>query len=214
VLAVEGGEALQGDLGVLRILYKLGVRVLTLTHSIRNKLGDGCSESSRSGLTQFGREVVQEMNKLGMVIDVSHLNEKGFWDVIKNSCDPIIASHSNARVLCDHVRNLTDDQIQAIAQTGGVIGVTFVRNFLSSIPEEASVETVLNHINHIEELVGAKHIGIGSDYDGMGPGPKGLEHVGKVKNITRGLIQHGYSDDEIKGILGGNFLQVFQRILT
>lgn len=214
VLSVEGGEALQGDLGVLRMLYKLGVRVLTLTHSIRNKLGDGCSEISQSGLTQFGTQVVQEMNKLGMIIDVSHINEKGFWDVISISQDPIIASHSNSRALCDHVRNLTDDQIHAIAQRGGVIGVTFVRNFLSSKPEEASVETVLNHIDHIEELVGVKHIGIGSDYDGMGPGPKGLEHVGKVKNITRGLIQRGYSDDEIEGILGGNFLRVFKRILT
>jgi membrane dipeptidase len=214
VLSVEGGEALQGDLGVLRTLYKLGVRVLTLTHSIRNRLGDGCNESSQSGLTQFGIQVVQEMNTLGMIIDVSHINEKGFRDAISISQEPIIASHSNARALCDHVRNLTDDQIQAIAQIGGVIGVTFVRNFLSSKPEETSVETVLNHIDHIEELVGAKHIGIGSDYDGMGPGPKGLEHVGKIKNITRGLIQRGYSDNEIEGILGGNFLRIFDRILV
>jgi membrane dipeptidase len=214
VLSVEGGEALQGDLGVLRILYKLGVRLLTLTHSIRNKLGDGCNESSKSGLTQFGIQVVQEMNKLGMIVDVSHINEEGFWDVINISKDPVIASHSNSRAICNHERNLTDDQIRAIAKKGGVIGVTFVRNFLTSKPEEASMETVLSHIDHIKELVGVKHIGIGSDYDGMGPGPRGLEHVGKVTNITKGLIMRGYSNDEIEKVLGGNFLRIFKQILV
>lgn len=214
LLSIEGGEPLEGDLGVLRMLYKLGVRALTLTHSPRNRLGDGCGEKgSRGGLTSFGAQVVKEMNKLGMVVDVSHINEQGFWDVIKTTKSPIIASHSNARALCDHVRNLKDDQIKALAEKGGVIGVTFVRTFLSKDVEMVTVDNVLDHIDHIADLVGVEHVGIGSDYDGMGQAPKGLEDVTKVSNITRGLVTRGYSDNDIEKILGGNFLRMFKKIL-
>lgn len=214
LLSIEGGEPLEGDLGVLRMLYRLGVRILTLTHSPRNELGDGCYErGSRGGLTTFGIKVVEEMNRLGMVIDVSHLNEPGFWDVVRISKSPVIASHSNARALCNHVRNLTDDQIEALAKKGGVIGVTFVRAFLRKNVEKASVVDVLDHIDHIVNLVGVDHVGIGSDYDGIEQPPMGLEDVSKVPNITRGLVSRGYSDKEIEKILGGNFLRVFRRVL-
>jgi len=214
LLSIEGGEPLEGDIGVLRILYRLGVRILTLTHNSRNKLGDGCGEDgSQGGLTMFGTQVIEEMNRLGMIVDVSHLNETGFWDVIKISKSPVIASHSNARALCDHVRNLTDDQIEALARTGGVVGVTFVRDFLNKDVEKASVIDVLNHIDYIVDLVGVNHVGIGSDYDGIENPPTGLEDVTNVLNITRGLVSRGYSDEEIEKIIGGNFLRVFRDLL-
>jgi len=214
LLSIEGGEPLEGDLGVLRMLYRLGVRILTITHNRRNRLGNGCGEKgSKGGLSTFGVEVVREMNRLGMLVDVSHLNEPGFWDVIETSQDPVIASHSNARALCDHVRNLTDEQIMALAERGGVVGVTFVRSFLRKDPENASVNDVLDHIDHIVELVGVDHVGIGSDYDGIDQAPIGLEDVTKVLNITRGLVARGYSDGEIRKILGENFLRVFRRVL-
>ena len=214
LLSIEGGEPLDGDLGVLRMLYKLGVRLLTLTHSPRNRLGDGCGEEgSKGGLTTFGAQVIEEMNKLGMIVDVSHLNERGFWDVIKITKSPIIASHSNARALCDHTRNLTDDQIKALAESDGVIGVTFVRRFLGKDVDTVTVNNVLDHIDHIVKLVGVDHVGIGSDYDGIDQAPKGLEDVTKVPNITRGLVYRGYSNDDIEKILGANFLRVFRKIL-
>ena len=121
LLSIEGGEALEGEIALLRMFYKLGVRAITLTWSLRNDLGDGVDGVPDSGLTSFGKEVVKEMNRLGMIVDVSHLNEKGFWDVIDISEKPVIASHSNAKALCSHRRNLTDEQIKAIAQKGGVI---------------------------------------------------------------------------------------------
>ncbi len=214
ILSIEGGEALEGDLGVLRVLYKLGVRLLTLTWNQRNQIADGIGESrTGSGLTKFGLEVIDEMNRLGMLIDVSHLSETGFWDVIKKSKAPIVASHSNCYALCPHLRNLKDEQIKALADKGGVIGITFVPNFLTQEKRKTTVGDVVKHIDYLVEKVGVDYIGLGSDFDGTGGLPIGLEGVDKVPNITGELLDRGYKEKDIKKILGENFLRVFKEVV-
>jgi membrane dipeptidase len=214
ILSIEGGEALEGDLGVLRILYKLGVRLLTLTWNQRNRIADGIGESrTGSGLTEFGLNVIDEMNDLGMIIDVSHLSETGFWDVVKRSKTPIVASHSNCYTLCPHPRNLKDDQIKALADKEGVIGITFVPNFLTQEKRKTTVKDVVKHIDYLVEKVGVDYIGLGSDFDGTGDLPLGLEGVDKIPNLTEELIDRGYKEKEIEKILGGNFLRAFKDIV-
>jgi len=214
ILSVEGGEALEGDLGVLRMLYKLGVRLLTLTWNQRNQIADGIGESrTGSGLTEFGLKVIDEMNNLKMFIDVSHLSETGFWDVIKRSKAPIVASHSNCYALCPHPRNLKDEQIKALADKGGVIGITFVPNFLTQEKRKTTVKDVVTHIDYLVEKAGVDCVGLGSDFDGTGGLPLGLEGVDKITNITEELLNRGYKEREIKKILGGNFLRVFKKVI-
>lgn len=214
ILSVEGGEALEGDLGVLRMLYKLGVRLLTLTWNQRNQIADGIGESrTGSGLTEFGLKVIDEMNNLRMFIDVSHLSETGFWDVIKRSKAPIVASHSNCYALCPHPRNLKDEQIKALADKGGVIGITFVPNFLTQEKRKTTVKDVVTHIDYLVEKAGIDCVGLGSDFDGTGGLPLGLEGVDKITNITEELLTRGYKEREIKKILGGNFLRVFKKVI-
>jgi len=214
ILSIEGGEALEGDLGVLRVLYRLGVRLLTLTWNQRNQIADGIGESrTGSGLTEFGLKVIDEMNDLGMLIDVSHLSEAGFWDVVKRSKTPIVASHSNCYALCPHLRNLKDEQIKALADKGGVIGITFVPNFLTQEKRKTTVEDVVKHIDYLVEKVGVDYIGLGSDFDGTGGLPLGLEGVDKIPNITGVLLGRGYKEKDIKKILGENFLRVFKEVV-
>ena len=214
ILSIEGGEALEGDLGVLRVLYKLGARLLTLTWNQRNQIADGIGESrTGSGLTEFGLKVIDEMNNLRMLIDVSHLSETGFWDVIKRSKAPIVASHSNCYALCPHLRNLKDEQIKALADKGGVIGITFVPNFLTQEKRKTTVGDVVKHIDYLVEKVGVDYIGLGSDFDGTGGLPLGLEGVDKVPNITGELLDRGYKEKDIKKILGENFLRVFKEVV-
>ncbi|MGB2782684.1 MAG: dipeptidase [Atribacterota bacterium] len=214
ILSVEGGEALEGDLGVLRILYKLGVRLLTLTWNQRNQIADGIGESrTGSGLTEFGLKVIEEMNDLRMFIDVSHLSETGFWDVIKRSKAPIIASHSNCYALCPHPRNLKDEQIKALADKGGVIGITFVPNFLTQEKRKTTVKDVVRHIDYLVEKVGIDFVGLGSDFDGTDVLPLGLESVDKIPNITEELLNRGYKEREIEKILGDNILRAFKKVV-
>lgn len=214
ILSIEGGEALEGDLGVLRALYRLGVRLLTLTWNQRNQIADGVGESrTGSGLTKFGLKVIDEMNKLGMLIDVSHLSETGFWDVIKRSNAPIVASHSNCYALCPHLRNLRDEQIKAIADKGGVIGITFVPNFLTQEKRKTTVEDVVKHIDYLVEKAGVDCVGLGSDFDGTDGLPLSLEGVDKIPNITGELLNRGYKEKDIKKILGENFLRVFKEVV-
>jgi len=214
ILSIEGGEALEGDLGVLRVLYRLGVRLLTLTWNQRNQIADGIGESrTGSGLTEFGLKVIDEMNDLGMLIDVSHLSETGFWDVIKRSKTPIIASHSNCYALCSHLRNLKDEQIKALTDKDGVIGVTFVPNFLTQEKRKTTVKDVVTHIDYLVEKAGIDYVGLGSDFDGTGGLPLGLGGVDKIPNITMELLNRGYKEGEIEKILGGNFLRVFRKVV-
>ena len=221
VITIEGGEPLEGKIESLRAAYRLGARSLTLTHFPRNELGDGSGADSGSHLTEFGAEVVKEMNRLGMIVDISHLNETGFWDVMELSSDPVIATHSNCKALCSHHRNLTDDQIKALADKGGVINLSFCAGFIKDgvgfgDPEALSKVTVndwLDHLNHAVELVGADHVGVGSDLDG-GCGFPGLDDVTKFPTLTEGMVSRGYSEEDIVKILGGNNLRVFKKILS
>lgn len=214
ILSIEGGEALEGNLAVLRTLYKLGVRLLTLTWNQRNQIADGIGESrTGGGLTEFGLKVITEMNRLGILIDVSHLSEAGFWDVIKRSEAPIVASHSNCYTLCPHLRNLRDNQIKALADKRGVIGITFVPKFLTQENRKPTIEDIIKHIDYLVEKVGVNYVGLGSDFDGTKNLPLGLEGAHKIPNITATLINHGYRERDIKKILGENFLRVFKEVV-
>jgi membrane dipeptidase len=220
VITVEGGEPLEGKIESLRTIYRLGVRSLTLTHFPRNELGDGSGADSGSRLTNFGKEVVEEMNRLGMIIDISHLNETGFWDIIELSKAPILATHSNCKALCSHHRNLKDDQIKALAEKGGVLNLSFCAGFIKDgvgfgDPEALKKVTMLDwldHLDHAVELVGTNQVGIGSDLDG-GCGFPGLDDITRFPHITQGLVYRGYSDQDIEKILGGNNMRVFKKIL-
>lgn len=211
-LSIEGGEALAGSLGILRLMYQLGVRSITLTWNGRNELGDGVGEEKTGGgLTRMGQAVVVEMNRLGMLVDVSHLSEKGFWEVLNVSRQPVIASHSNCRALCNHPRNLNDRQIKALADQGGVMGITFVPDFLGG--DHPSVAQVLAHIDHAIMVGGPDCVGIGSDFDGTESLPAGLEDCSRLPVITSGLLERGYSEKVIKKVLGGNFIRVMEQVI-
>ncbi len=214
LLSIEGGEALDGRIELLRIFYRLGVRLMTLTWSLRNELADGAFEGrTGGGLTRFGVEVVEEMDKLGMVVDVSHLSEAGFWGVMEVSRKPVIASHSNSKALCSHPRNLTDEQAKAIAEKGGVIGVNFAGYFLGE--GRRSLAGVIEHIDHLCTVVGPEHVGLGSDFDGLPfeQLPDELKDVSGLPKIAEALTARGYSEQVIKGIMGENLLRVVRSVI-
>lgn len=212
VIGVEGGEVLHGSLEVLRILFRLGVRVLGLTWNDRNELADGVGEGQAAGgLTRLGVRVVQEMNRLGMVVDVAHLAERGFWDVLEASTRPVIASHAGCRALCDHPRNLSDAQLRGLAQHGGVVGICFYPDFLVPKREEATLRHVADHIDHAVQVAGPDHVGLGSDFDGIDRTPAGLEDVTRLPALTAELERRGYDEATLRKILGENFLRVFRQ---
>ncbi|WP_034638814.1 dipeptidase [Desulfofalx alkaliphila] len=212
VLAIEGGEALGGKLHMLSIYHRLGVRCLTLTWNGRNSIADGVGERrTNGGLTKFGVQVIKEMNRLGMLIDVSHLSEAGFWDVIKVTEQPVVATHSNCYALCKHPRNLTDEQIKAIAKGNGVVGLTLVPDFIDG-EGQANLEKFLDHFDHIADLVGVDYIGLGSDFDGVDTTIIEVRCCADLPNITSGLLKRGYKESDIGKILGGNFMRVFDEV--
>jgi membrane dipeptidase len=212
LLSIEGAEPLMGDIGVLRVFHRLGVRMLSFAWNYRTPFADGLNaKRAESKLTELGVEALEEMNKLGMIFDVSHLTDSVFWDVASTVKGPFIASHSNSRAVCDHPRNLTDDMIEALADSGGVMGMNFAPAFVAK--ENATVEDLVDHIDHIVNLVGPDYVGLGSDFDGIGTPPEGLEDVSKMPNITRLLVKRGYSDEDILKILGENHLRVFKQVI-
>lgn len=214
LLSIEDGAALGGSLAALRMFYRLGVRALGLTWNGRNELAEGIgSRESGGGLTRFGRDVVREMERLGMVVDVSHLTERGFWDVVDVTTRPFIASHSNAHRVCEHPRNLTDEQIRALADKGGVMGMNFCAPFVRA-DGAPTLDDMVAHIDHISDLVGPQHVGIGSDYDGIRTTPTGLEDVSTLPRLTEALLSKGYEEGVIEGILGRNFKELFEGILS
>jgi len=215
ILGLEGAESLEGDLAALRMFYRLGVRLLTVTWSRRNQAADGVYEArSGGGLTNFGLQLVEECNRLGILLDISHLAPTGAHQVLEQSSQPVIASHSNAQALCSNRRNLTDEQLVALARKGGVVGAVFVPSFISNDRQDASLERLLDHIDHIARVAGIDHVGLGSDFDGFSPPPPtGLEDVTHMPAVTAGLMQRGYSEDDIRRILGGNFLRVFHEVV-
>ncbi|MDA8096187.1 MAG: dipeptidase [Clostridia bacterium] len=211
ILTVEGGEALGESLGVLRMLHRLGVRVLTLTWNVRNALGDGVLEGEDRGLTGFGVEVVREMNRLGMIVDVSHLGPFSLNGVLDVSERPVLASHSNCHALCPHPRNLTDDQITAIAAPGGVIGATFVPTMVSRT--DPSLERLLEHVDHLVRVGGIDCVAIGSDFDGFNGFLPGLKDAGEMGNLTTGLLERGYNEYQVEKVLGGNLLRLIKDVV-
>ncbi len=213
VLSIEGGEALEGNISALRMLYELGVRAMTLTWNPRNQLADGVGEKNTGGgLTSFGREVVGEMNRLGMLVDVSHISEAGFWDVINLTSAPIIASHSNAKKICGHARNLTDEQLLALKKNGGVPGLNLYPVFLSN-SGKASIKDAIDHIEYILALTDENTLGLGADFDGIDSTPEGLEGVQHMGTLFNELLRLNYSEDIVRKIAGENFLRVIKDVL-
>ncbi|MDD2212146.1 MAG: dipeptidase [Clostridia bacterium] len=214
LLAIEGGEVLEGKLSILRILFKLGFRSLTLTWNQRNQLADGVWETDTGGgLTTFGHEVIREMNRLGMLIDVSHLAESGFWDVLSLSTQPIAATHSCCFSLHSHPRNLSDVQLKALGDKEGIVGINFYPHFLGKNHHQMTIENVIKHLEHAVTVAGIDHVGLGSDFDGIEHVPQGLEDGTKFPCLINKLFQLGWKEKEIKKIMGGNYLRVLQQIL-
>jgi membrane dipeptidase len=211
MLSIEGGDVLEGSVEVLRVYHMLGVRMVGLVHSIRNELADGVADRrTGGGLSELGAQAVGELNRLGMIVDVSHLNDEGFWDVMELTKTPVIASHSNCRAVCDNPRNMTDDMIRALADNGGVMGMNFAPAFVN--PVKATLGGVVDHIDHIVELVGPEHVGLGSDFDGIPSTPEGLEDVTRMPGITRELVKRGYGEEDVGKILGGNHMRLIETV--
>lgn len=208
VLSVENGSALDGDLANLDRLHARGVRILSLTWNRSNDLADGAIEETHGGLTPLGRRVLARMRELRMVVDVSHLSEKAFWDVLEATAGPIIATHSNAAGLTPHPRNLTDRQLRALAARDGVVGVNFYPTFTGG----ATIGHVLAHVDYLVKIAGVNHVALGSDFDGFSDTVAGLEDVSRLPALTSGLVARGYSAEDIRKVLGGNALRVFRTV--
>jgi membrane dipeptidase len=236
VICLEGASPLQNEISYLRNFYRLGLRCIGLTHDVRNSLGDGIRERSAGGLTHFGVRVVEECNRLGIVVDVSHLSDKGTEDVLEASSQPIVASHSNARALCPHPRNLPDGLIRDIAQGGGMVAFHALNAFISSEPDP-TLDDLLRHIAHIAEIGGTDCIGIGPDLmenwdpsifttvtersstlNGIPVGqlswqyPKGIQSNADLPNLTDKLLKMGFGVDDVTKILGGNWMRIFETV--
>jgi membrane dipeptidase len=254
LMGMEGGTPIADDLRLLRDFYRLGVRYMTLTHSLANNWADSSTDKPvHNGLTEFGKEVVREMNRLGMLVDISHVSDQTFYDALAVSQAPLIASHSSARALCNHPRNMSDDMIRALAEKGGVIQINYHIGFLDQrfadafdqVKEEfrgrtqtlhqqfpddpkalyeaqdqlekeyrsrmpgVSRERILEHIDHVVKLVGADHVGLGSDFDGAWM-PDGMEDASHLPPLTEALLSRGYKEADIKKILGGNTLRIME----
>jgi membrane dipeptidase len=227
IFGFQGLPPLKWNLAYLTVFHTLGVRIIQITYNERNEIGDGCTERSNSGLSNFGAKVVEELNRLGILIDLSHVGKSTFMETLELSRSPVIVSHANARSVCDHPRNLTDEQIQAVAKKGGVVGINSFGPFVSR--DKPTVEDVVHHVDYMAKLVGPDHVGLGLDLsyhtNGSGTYPdiynppghvgvKGLERVSDLRNVTSGLLKKGYSAEDVKKILGGNFLRIFKRVLS
>lgn len=258
LMGIEGGHAIEDSLRTLRVFYKLGVRYMTLTHTNTNDWADSegdinnSSVNHHNGLTDFGREVIREMNRIGMMVDISHVADKTFSDVIATTRAPVIASHSSARAIANHPRNMSDDMLRAMAKNGGVVMVNFYDGFLdprkaelalrertmedelkvkypndakraqeeieawrkANDPGKTPLSVLMDHIDHIAKVAGIDHVGLGSDFDGVPLTglPEGMEDISKLPNITYELMKRGYSDADIKKVLGENLLRVMSEV--
>src|SRR5579863_1964091 len=266
LMGIEGGHSIENDMHLLRDYYRLGVRYMTLSWSNTNEWADSSGDINdskvqhHSGLTDFGKQVVMEMNRLGMIVDISHVADKTFWDTIATTKAPVIASHSSARALVNHPRNMTDDMLRAVAKNGGVVQVNFFSGFVdedyrkameAQSKDQASAiqkyvdslkaqgkavnyieidrierewtakiprppfKVLIDHIDHIAKVAGVDHVGLGSDFDGVsGATPQGMDSAADLPKITQGLLDRGYSAEDIKKILGENLLRVFRQVET
>ena len=213
ILCIEGGSIIENSIEKLKEFYSLGARYMTITwnNDIDWATSAKSANSKKKGLSGIGKKVIQTMDSLGMIIDVSHTGVKTIEDILKITKNPIIASHSGAYAINPHFRNLTDEQIIAIAKNGGVIGINFCSVFLSKT-KKATVKDIVDHIDYIVQLVGIDHVGLGSDYDGIVSVPQGMEDASKYPQITKTLLARGYSEKDIKKILGGNILRVIKQV--
>jgi membrane dipeptidase len=264
LMGIEGGHSIENSIRVLRDFYRLGVRYMTLSWSNTNEWADSSGDiddpkiQHHNGLTDFGKQVVLEMNRLGMMVDISHVADKTFWDAIAASKAPVIASHSSARALCNAPRNMTDDMLRAVAKNGGVVDVNFysgfddqtywdankaqekerdaaVKEYLDKLKAEGKMpsymdeeqiqrqwmakiprppfKVLIDQIDHIAKVAGVDHVGLGSDFDGVsGQTPEGMDSAADLPKITQGLLDRGYSAEDIKKILGGDVLRVFREV--
>ena len=212
VIGVEGGHTIENSLTNLAGLYHQGMRYMTITwnNSTSWAVSAQDARSTTVGLSNFGRSVIKAMDSLGIIIDVSHTGIKTIQDILQTTTNPIIATHSGARKLRNHYRNLYDSQIIDIANSGGVIGVVFYPPFLTT--STANIDTVIKHIDYIKNLVGIDYVAIGSDFDGIEVTPVGLEDVSKFPALTLRLLERGYSQQDVEKILGGNFMRVFEQV--
>lgn len=207
MLGIENGLALEGDLKNVEYFANRGITYITLCHNGDNDVCDSCrGKQTFGGLSDFGKQVVKEMNRLGILVDLSHAGEQTFYDCIRESEKPIVCSHSNCRSLCDHPRNLTDDQMRALAENGGIMQITMYPGFLQK-DENATILDALAHLKHAISIMGIDHVGIGTDFDGDG-GVPGLRNASEMVNLTRFLIKEGYTDEEIEKIWGGNWMKL------
>jgi len=259
LMGVEGGHMIDSDLAVLRTYFELGARYMTLTHTENTPWADTSSHPpAHNGLTDFGRQVVREMNRLGMMVDISHVSDKTFYDAVETSAAPVIASHSSCRALADVPRNMTDDMLRALAKNGGVVHINYFEGFLDrgfmdrldalkddqaqqdalegQAPKfgdrsqlDSAVRAInaqriaklgrlplsrlLDHFDHAIKIAGVDHVGLGSDFDGADDlFPEGMEDMSKIPNLVRGLMERGYSEEDILKILGGNTLRVMREV--
>ncbi len=211
LLSLEGAEPLMGELALLRMFYKLGVRMISFAWNYRTPFADGLgAKRAESKLPELGVQALEEMAKLGVVFDVSHLTDSVFWDVNDVVKGPFIASHSNCRDLHHHDRNLKDDMIKALADHNGVMGMNYLGAFVGK--DKPDLPEMVDHIDHIVKLVGPDHVGLGSDYDGGGRLPL-LNDTSMVPNLTREMVKREYSDEDILKILGGNHMRVFKEVI-
>lgn len=212
ILTLEEGGVINGRMEYLEELYRKGIRLITLTWNHENCIGYPNSRESQLmqlGLKPFGVEVVKRMNELGMIIDVSHLSDGGFWDVIKHSEKPFVASHSNTRALCSHPRNLTDDMIKALSDKGGVCGINFYPYFLQE-SGKATVEDIANHAWHLYQVGGEDVLAFGTDFDGFDEGELDISHIGEIKYVYEALKRRGFTQRQLDKIKNGNILRVMQ----
>ena len=219
MLTIEEGAVLKGNPYVVRSLYQLGVRMLTLTWNFENEIGypntivkaKDYDPSRRYGLKPEGIEIVREMNRVGMIVDVSHLGDDGFWDVVKYCDGPFVASHSNARAVCNHTRNMTDDMIRALADKGGVMGLNFCGDFLNP-NGKSRAEDMVRHAKHIINVGGSDILGLGTDYDGI-DGDLELDHCDKMPLLAQEMERQGFSTQQIEKIFHGNVLRLYREVL-
>ena len=225
LMGMEGGHMIDDSLAVLRNYQRLGVRYLTLSHSVNTNWADSSGDKpAHNGLTAFGKDVVRELNRLGVMVDISHVADKTFWDALETSKAPLVASHSSMRAISGHARNMTDDMVRALGARGGVVMINYSVGFLSNeryqagqrnVPEaelpRVSWEKIVDHIDHAVKLAGAAHVGLGSDFDGTTV-PDGMEDASKLPKITAALLAKGYSEQDVKNILGENILRLLERV--
>jgi membrane dipeptidase len=227
MLGMEGGHAIENSLGALRAYYDLGVRYMTLTHSANIDWADSCCAlREHGGLTEFGREVVREMNRLGMLVDLSHVSAESMHDALDVTEAPVIFSHSSARGITDHPRNVPDDVLQRMRENGGVVMITFVPSFIntdvmqwSQLPPttrgetaapNATIDDVIRHIEHVRDVAGIDHVGIGADFDGIDSTPVGLEDVSTYPALFTELARRGWNDADLRKLAGANAMRVWR----